>query len=95
MASGTKVVSCKGPGYPRGLPGVCAGWGDLEARHYVRTVLLALPGVGERNRGCALSRWSPVPLGGQHHNLHWEGVPRRGALLLPLPRLYVAGRVGS
>lgn len=84
MTSGTELVAKLR--YPRGLFGGCADSGDFGAGHYVRTALLALPGVGGARQRLRGSRWPPPdPLGGQHLNLPWEGVLGRGALLLPLP----------
>ena len=87
MTSGTELVSCEGPGRPVGFSGGCADSGDFGARHYVRTALLALPGVGAQDRGCVGPLGSPATSGGQHLNLSWEGVLGRGCDASSLPRL--------
>ena len=77
----------RGPECPCGFSGDCADSGDFGAGHYVRTALLALPGVGAQDGGCVGPLGCPATLGGQHLNLSWEGVLRRGSAAASPPRL--------
>lgn len=89
-----------GPECRAASPGDCADSGDFGARHYVRTVLLALPGVGAQDGGCVGPLGSPATLGIEIEANTPQSllgrVLRRGVLLLRLPgcrgRVWVGGR---